>query len=540
MAAVVGPGVGRLPTEDSSVKTLVISVAIAGCLICSAGAQTIDTTAPPPLILFNGAMTGASGEPIVGLVSAIFALYEEPAGGVPLWVDIQMVQADAAGGYLVQLGGATELPVDLFATGRALWLGVQPEGQDEQPRVRFTSVPYALKAGNADTLSGRPIADFVLVDGEDGGSVLTGSAKTAAVVGTAVSSNIAGAFDSLSVSGQSSLDGDVAIGSANPVGKLMVVKDSGAGVLSADADSAILIKSGTNAMGLRLGVDETNKVALIQAVENAVDVRAVSINAGGGNVGIATTSPVGKLTVVKDSGAGILSADADSAILIKSGTNAMGLRLGVDETNKVALIQAVENAVDVRAVSINAGGGNVGIGTTSPGAARLQVAGNIRFGNASGVTGLLGVSAVPGAGSIQFTADDAATSGILFRTRNGSGTGNRMVIDKDGNVGIGTVSPLAPLHVAGNVRISGGGNGLTFPDGTTQTSAGVGSANDLVCTACVGNSDVAADAVTSAEIAAGAVGSDEIATAAVGNSELGPNVVTSDKIWLFTDLSTAM
>jgi hypothetical protein len=38
-------------------------------------------------------------------------------------------------------------------------------------------------------------------------------------------------------------------------------------------------------------------------------------------------------------------------------------------------------------------------------------------------------------------------------------------------VGIGTVAPTQKLEVAGNVKISGAGNGLTFPDGTTQTSA---------------------------------------------------------------------
>jgi hypothetical protein len=41
----------------------------------------------------------------------------------------------------------------------------------------------------------------------------------------------------------------------------------------------------------------------------------------------------------------------------------------------------------------------------------------------------------------------------------------------DTNVGIGTSAPTAKLEVAGNVKISGVGNGLTFADGTTQTTA---------------------------------------------------------------------
>ena len=146
-------------------KNILMNLVVGLCFSGVAGAQTVETAVPPPLIPFSGTMTDLSDEPLVGTVTAIFALYEEATGGVPLWGDIQMVQTDAAGGYLSLLGAATELPVDLFASSQALWLGIQPEGQAEQPRVRFFSVPYALKAGDADTLGGRPLSDFILLSG---------------------------------------------------------------------------------------------------------------------------------------------------------------------------------------------------------------------------------------------------------------------------------------------------------------------------------------------------------------------------------------
>ena len=133
------------------------------------GSSALDV--PPPLIPYRGVITDSSGEPLVGLVSAIFALYEEPSGGVPLWVDIKAVEAGAAGGYTVLLGGTTELPVDLFATGEIRWLGVQPEGEAEQPRVRFTGVPDALKARDTDDLNDdtTPVTTTATVsDAEDG------------------------------------------------------------------------------------------------------------------------------------------------------------------------------------------------------------------------------------------------------------------------------------------------------------------------------------------------------------------------------------
>src|SRR5208282_382686 len=40
-----------------------------------------------------------------------------------------------------------------------------------------------------------------------------------------------------------------------------------------------------------------------------------------------------------------------------------------------------------------------------------------------------------------------------------------------GNVGIGTKSPTASLQVAGNLKVSGAGHGITYQDGTTQTTA---------------------------------------------------------------------
>jgi hypothetical protein len=66
---------------------------------------------------------------------------------------------------------------------------------------------------------------------------------------------------------------------------------------------------------------------------------------------------------------------------------------------------------------------------------------------------------------------------LSFHTQwGGDGTLNeRMRITSVGNVGIGTSTPATKLEVVGGIKISGAGNALAFPDGTTQTTAsGVG------------------------------------------------------------------
>src|SRR5262249_2674803 len=80
------------------------------------------------------------------------------------------------------------LPLDLFATGQARWLGVQPAlpGVGEQPRVLLVGVPYALKAADADTLSGKPASAFVTTE----------SQTSAAQTGTSVATSAAGASTS--------------------------------------------------------------------------------------------------------------------------------------------------------------------------------------------------------------------------------------------------------------------------------------------------------------------------------------------------------
>jgi hypothetical protein len=118
----------------------------------------------PRLVNFSGKATDLQGKAVSGIAGATFAIYKEESGGSPLWLETQNVQADTKGYYTVQLGTTKPdgLPQDLFSSGEARWLGVTVNGGQEQPRVLLLSVPYALKAADAETLGGKPLSAFQL------------------------------------------------------------------------------------------------------------------------------------------------------------------------------------------------------------------------------------------------------------------------------------------------------------------------------------------------------------------------------------------
>src|SRR4029079_17699020 len=67
----------------------------------------------------------------------------------------------------------------------AHWLGTRFEraAEVEGPRVRLTSVPYALRAAAADTLGGRPASDYQLASGATGDGKSTTNATRSDVAG---------------------------------------------------------------------------------------------------------------------------------------------------------------------------------------------------------------------------------------------------------------------------------------------------------------------------------------------------------------------
>jgi hypothetical protein len=156
---------------QTRVRWVVALMLIAGLSSLHAQQTSISPgalTPVPRVVWFSGSFHPADGQSIGATESVTLAVYTAEQGGDLLWQETQSVIVGADGRYNVLMGSslAEGLPLDLFTTGEPRWLGVRfnRQGEVEQARVHLASVPYALKAADADTLGGKPASAYQLAE----------------------------------------------------------------------------------------------------------------------------------------------------------------------------------------------------------------------------------------------------------------------------------------------------------------------------------------------------------------------------------------
>ena len=198
----------------------------------------------PLVVKFSGNIPQPRSASLSGPLGVTFAIYSDESSSAPLWLETQSILTDDKGRFTVLLGSTSSngVPADVFASGEARWIGFTPDDGVERPRVLLTTVPYAFKAGDADTLGGMGPEEFVTT--QQLNSLLnTGSGRSPSpVVSTPVPFPGSGplqesSFEAISPSGPSFIS-DATTGPPLAVSSNNLVQNLNADLLHGFSDSA--------------------------------------------------------------------------------------------------------------------------------------------------------------------------------------------------------------------------------------------------------------------------------------------------------------
>ncbi len=445
------------------------------------GSVTVAAAQLPRLVKFGGTLKDINGNPLTSITGVTFALYSQQTGGAPLWLETQNVQPDKSGHYTVMLGSTKPdgLEMELFVSEQAQWLGIQPQGLEEQARVLLVSVPYALKAGDAETLGGKPASAFMPANPLASASSASNSSNTTSTSATSSkpvsnSGNLAAA-DSLTGTGTVNFIPKWT-GASNLGNSKIFQSTTGSVGIGTTSPTATLDVSGTTFLS---GTSSSTFAVTVFSPAQLAEVIEGPVSGVGAGLDLKSTGTGGKQWEILATGKTAIQGVGKFNIRDVS-TNTDALTIDTLDNVNVRSLSASDtvNALIVNAdlASLGSSGmvslGPVGIGpefkTELPGLANLSIQGNALDtligdpgcgANFAGIgfqnTTLSNCSNYSMVGNSSDTYVAAPTGNIYFRTQKNTVT--PMLVTAGGSVGIGTTAPNAKLDIRGQAGNSGFG-----------------------------------------------------------------------------------
>jgi len=262
--------------------------------------------------------------------------------------------------------------------------------------------------------------------------------------------------------------GNVGVGTATPLEKLHVFGDIRSNALTTSTVTGLtgldlvantdLTASSVNTTLTTTGDITAKSVNTTLTSTGILDMRAPSIIATG-NVGVGTATPLEKLHVFGDIRSNALATSTvtgltDLDLVSTSNTNISSVNTTLTTTGDITA-KSVNTTLtstgilDMRAPSILATG-NVGVGTATP-LEKLHVFGDIRSNalTTSTVTGLTDLDLVATSNT-----NISSVNTIVTSSANTFVSGDNIILNTS-NVGIGTATPMATLHVQGDFKATG-------------------------------------------------------------------------------------
>ena len=458
----------------------------------------------PRLVRFSGVVKAAGSEK-AATVSLTFSLYQGQDGGTPLWAETQNVQVDGQGRYTALLGATQPdgLPLDLFTTGQARWLGVQPElpGAGEQPRVLLVGVPYALKAADADTLGGMPASAFMMAAQAVSSGVISSAQSSSGTAAASPQGSGAqgapqpGIPDASTVTGSGTTNTIPIFTGATTIGNSHIAQSGGAAVvkevLQLPSLGAATASTGFNSQPFDLlgsSFNSSSKSAVTQHFRWQAEP-----------AGNDTSSPSGKFNLLFASGLGTpaetgLSVSSTGIITFASGQTLPAVSGNEMVTGEITATNSggqagsfTSNNEGASGLTASGGGGTSnntgGIGIIANGGTETGLAtdgtggvGVQANGGESWFTGGVGLQVNGGVsdGGFQGGVGIVATGGYSFGIGGAGVEATGGDWDGPGVVAYGCTSPTCVAGGAGVVAVGGVSGGYGYGDGIDATAVSGG------------------------------------------------------------------
>ncbi|MGA2245701.1 MAG: tail fiber domain-containing protein [Verrucomicrobiota bacterium] len=487
----------------------------------------------------------------------VFRIWNQPAGGSAslnlLYGELQTVTV--VNGYFSVLlgqgtayvnGGATDPRPPLstvFTTNNvvsaARYIEMTVKGLNNGadvtilPRLQLVSAPYAFMAANANSLVS-PTTGNTLISSSGTNVIINGSVAANSVVGNLtdlggsiyldnsqliLAKNSAGTYENcfyprwsdnvtylnygsggFNIRNDSSIssmwmspNGNVGIGTTSPINSLGYpggwngfhansgAGNNGLGIIEGSVSARLHLRNDSGTPNFTQdfvvddGANEVNFRWLGGELGNRVNIMTFNQN---GNVGINTTTPQRLLTV---SGPGV-SPGSDATYQAGIGSGADQLILGYDTVDDVGVIAASDYLTAWKNVVLAPDGGNVGIGTLTPGAPLHVYSG-------SALVSLVDSPSTIGTWSALRNTSSGGTTWQMISSGSGNGegagkllftygapgevNGEPMVLQQNGSVGINTSAPGYPLEVDSWENYDlGGGFWYAFQSGSGIAGGG--------------------------------------------------------------------
>uniref|UniRef100_A0A7V2ZMJ2 Uncharacterized protein n=1 Tax=Ignavibacterium album TaxID=591197 RepID=A0A7V2ZMJ2_9BACT len=460
---------------------LLVVAMISGKIIAQGIPQTIN---------FQGVLKDASGNIVSnGDYNITFKIYNAESGGTALWTETKLVNV-VNGVFSTQLGSITPitLPFDV-----AYWLGVTVGSNPEMtPRTAFTSVPYSRISLTVpdNSLTANKISNGQVVKSLNG-----------------LKDNInlvAGSNVTITPSGN-----DLTISAASGAGGTVTQVNTGAGLTGGPITTTGTISIAND--GVTTAMIQNNSVTSTKIADGTIvttDLSDNSVTSAKIADGTITTTDLGdnSVTSAKITDGTIGTSDlANNSVTTDKIVDATITANDIGNTQVVKSINSLKDNVNLVAgsnITITPSGNNLTIASTSGGVGGSGTTNYIPLFTGSTT---LGNSVIYQSGSklgigttilndYSLTINSSPTAGLGLKiTRMDGGLGmafleesqpvgekgwsfdiyqkkfriqatqdngftiikNLMTFDRNGNVGIGTISPQYPLHISTNRKYAG-------------------------------------------------------------------------------------